>query len=359
MRIEIDLPRRPLYIGCMGASALNRSRVLAALLLLAALAGCTTKVTYVRVREPLEKERLTNVQVVAVMPFRNRTRDRGAVGVVESAVRAGVQTGFTVVERAEIEKLMMERALHESDLVDPATRKKLQLTGADTAVVGEVSKYEFHEQRGYETVQVPVPEQRVVWRNGRRHTETVMRMQTVRKPYLRVTATASAAMHVVDLRTGRTLVSHALTLTQKDRGGGTGRKSISNVRSGPEMLADLTDQIIRGFLAKVVNTEVEECRVLAKYWGDGVRAAKNGDWKIASTYFWARYLKDQESPKAMNNIAVCIEATAENDPAKLRRAIELYEAALERDYEDLYSKNLRRARAVLDDVLRAQQAEKP
>ena len=327
------------------------------LLAVLALAGCTSTVTYVRIREPLEKDRISNVKVVAVMPFRNRSGDAGAAGVVGSAVRAGIHDSFTVVERQDLKKLAMERALHESDLVDPNTRKKLRLTGADTAIVGEVSKYEHHESRGYENVQVPVTEQRVVWRNGRRYTVSVVRMQTIRKPYLRVTATASAAMHVIDLSNGTTLVSHAATLSERDQGGGAGRRSIGSVRGGNEMLNGLMQQIIHGFLAKIVRTRVEECRVLDKYWGDGVNAAENGDWKIASKYFWARYLKDEDSAEALNNIAVCIEATAENDPAKLRKAIELYEKALELDYENLYSKNLRRAQAVLDDVLRAGEAQ--
>ncbi|MFH1731351.1 MAG: CsgG/HfaB family protein [Planctomycetota bacterium] len=342
----------------MGDSAIKERRRWAALALLAALAlaGCTSTVTYVRIREPLEKDRISNVKVVAVMPFRNLSGDTGAAGIVGSAVRAGIQDSFTVVERQNVEKLAMERALHESDLIDPNTRQKLRLTGADTAIVGEVSKYEHHERRGYENVQVPVTEQHVVWRDGRRSTVSVVRMQTVRKPYLRVTATASAAIHVVDLSNGTTLVSHAATLSARDQGGGAGRKSIGSVQGGNEMLNGLTQQIIHAFLAKIVRSRVEERRVLDKYWGDGVNAAKNGDWKIASKYFWARYLKDEDSAEALNNIAVCIEATAENDPAKLRKAIELYEKALELDYENLYSANLRRAQAVLDDVLRAAKA---
>jgi len=343
----------------MGVCPLNGRRAAAlALCVLAALAGCTSKVTYVRIREPLEKERIRRVKVVAVMPFRNRSGTQGADGVVESAVRSGVQDGFTVVERREIEKLAMERALHESDMVDPSTRKKLQLIGADTAIIGEVSQYGFRERRGYENVQVPVPEQRVVWRHGRKETIFVTRMQTIRKPFLRVTASASAAIHVIDLRNGTTLVSHSLTLTRTDYGGGAGRKNIGSVQGGPDMLNDLMGQIIHGFLAKVVKTRVPEKRTLDKYWGLGVKAAENGDWKIASRYFWARYLKDQESPGRMNDIAVCIEATADNDPAKLRKAIELYEGALERDYENIYSKNLRRARVVLYEVERAAEAGK-
>lgn len=344
----------------MGDLTIKVGRRCTALALLAALAlaGCTTRVTYVRIREPLEKDRIRGVKVVAVMPFHNRSGDAGAAGVVESAIRAGIQDSFTVVERQDLAKLAMERALHESDLVDPNTRKKLRLTGADTAIVGQVSKYEHRERRGYENVQIPVTEQHVVWRNGRKYTVSVVRMQTIRKPYLRVTATASAAMHVIDLSNGTTLVSHAATLSARDQGGGAGRRSIGSVQGGNEMLNGLTQQIIHGFLSKIVNTRVEESRVLDKYWGDGVKAAENGDWKIASKYFWARYLKDEDSPAALNNIAVCIEATAKNDPAKLRKAIELYEKALELDYENLYSKNLRRAQAVLDDVLRARAAEK-
>lgn len=339
-------------MGALGISRERRWAGLASVILLA-LAGCTTRVTYIRIREPLEKDRIRNVKVVAVMPFRNQSADPGGASVVESAVRAGVQDSFTVVERQDLQKLAMERALHESDLVNADTRKKLRLTGADTAIVGVVSKHGYRERKGYENVQVPVPEQHVTWQNGRKRVTTVVRMQTVRKPYLRVTATASFAMHVIDLSNGTTLVSHAATLTASDQGGGVSSKGIGSMRGGNEMLNELTEQIIRGFLAKIVKTQVQERRVLDKYWGDGVEAAENGDWEIASHYFWAKYWKDKDSPKTMNNIAVCIEATAANDPAKLRWAIELYGKALELDYEDLYSDNLRRARRVLEDALRS------
>ncbi len=339
----------------MGALEINIGRRVAGLALLAliALAGCTTRVTFVRIREPLEKDRIRNVKVVAVMPFRNRSSDSGAASMVQSAVRAGVQDSFTVVERHDLQKLAMERALHESDLVNADTRKKLRLTGADTAIVGVVSKHRYRERRGYENVEVPMPEQVVTWRNGRKITSTVIRMRIVRKPYLRVTVTASFAMHVIDLSNGTTLVSHAMTLTATEQGGGLSSKSIRNMRGGSAMLNELSGQIIGGFLAKIVKTKVVEHRRLKKYWGDGVEAAENGDWEIASHYFWAKYWRDKDSPKTMNNIAVCIEATADNDPAKLRWAIDLYEKALERDYDDLYSTNLRRARRVLDDALRS------
>ena len=344
----------------MGALEINTERRVAGLALLAllVLAGCTTHVTFVRIREPLEKDRIRNVKIVAVMPFRNRSSDPGGASVVQSAVRTGVQDSFTVVERQDLQKLAIERALHESDLVSADTRKKLRLTGADTAIVGVVSKYGYRERRGYENVQVPVPEQRIVWRNGRKYTVTVIRMQTIRKPYLRVTATASFAMHVIDLSNGTTLVSHAMTLTATDQGGGAGSKKIRNMRGGSAMLNELSGQIIGGFLAKIVKTRVAEYRRLDKYWGDGVAAAKNGDWEIASHYFWAKHWKDKNSPKTINNIAVCIEATANNDPAKLRWAIDLYEKALELNYNGLYSQNLRRARNVLDDVLRSAPAGK-
>jgi hypothetical protein len=319
------------------------------------LAGCTTQVTYTRTREPLEKERLRNVRVVAVLPFRNTSGDPGAPGLVEARILAGIKDSFRTLSRKHVNELAMERAFGESDLVDPATRQKIRNTGADTAICGEVMKFRSYERRGVESVQVPQPVREVYTDNqGRRRVRWITRMVTVPKPYLRVTATAAVAIHVVRLSDSATLVSHAASRSLRDQGGGASGGSINRVRSGDELLQEALDGILRGFLAKVVKTEVVETRTLDKYVGDGVEAAENGDWEIASRIFWAKYLKDKEDPATLNNVAVCIEATAGNDPARQRKAIELYRQALEIDYDDLYSRNLRAARSVLAEVLRHQ-----
>lgn len=324
-----------------------------ALLGLALLSGCTTQVGFVRAREPLEKDRIRDVHVVAVLPFRNTSSDPGAAGIMRSAIESGLHKSFRVVDRMNVRQLEMERGFNESDLVDPETRHKVRMTGADTVICGEVMKHESREQTGFENVREVVPEQSYYIDNeGRRRVRTKVRTVIVPKQYLRVQATVSVAIQVIRLTDGAVLVSHSRTMSARDQGGGTSRRNISDVQAGSEMLDELTRSAINSFLVRVVRTDVTEYRRLNKYWGDGVRAAKNGDWEIASRRFWARYLKDRDSAKTMNNIAVCIEATADNDPVRIREAIELYRRAIELDYEGLYSENLHRAEAVLEEVLR-------
>ena len=323
-----------------------------ALIFFTALAGCTTQVSYVRTREPLEKERIRDVRVVAVLPFRNTSGRGGAAGIVESAIESGIQGFFKVVDRSHIRQLMMEQRLSESDIVNPETRQKIRTTGADTVICGQVMKYKCRERRGHENVREMVPQHSFYTDNqGRRRMITTYRTIIVPKEYLRVEATAAAAVKVIRLSDGAVLVSHTAALSDKDQGGGISGKSISRVEAGSAMLDRLMHEIIRGFLSKVVRTHVTEYRMLDKYCGDGVKAAKNGDWEISSRYFWARYLKNQKSSQTKNNIAVCIEATAKNDPEKIRKAVQFYEEALELDYEKIYSRNLRRAKAVLNEVL--------
>jgi len=319
---------------------------------LALFAGCTTQVGFVRTREPLEKDRIRDVRVVAVLPFRNTSNAPGAAGIMRAAIEAGLHKSFRVVDRTNLRQLEMERGFNESDLVDPETRHKVRMTGADTVICGEVMKHACTEQTGFENVREVVPEQSYYIDNqGRRRVRTTVRTVIVPKQYLRVQATVSVAVQMVRLADGAVLVSHSGTLSARDQGGGSSRRSISDVRAGGEMLDELTGSVINSFLVSVVRTKVTEYRRLNKYWGDGVNAAQNGDWEIASRYFWARYLKDRDSAKTMNNIAVCIEATADSDPARLREAIGLYRRAIELDYEDLYSENLHRAEAVLGEVL--------
>ncbi len=317
------------------------------------LAGCTTQVTYVRTREPLEKERIHGVEIVAVLPFKHTSGEPGAAGITESRVEAAIQGSFKVVDRKNVRQLGMERGFNESDMVDPRTRQEIRMTGADSVICGEVSKYESVKQSGCENVREVVPEYSYYTDNrGRRQRRMTYRVAIVPKEFLRVEVTASISMKLIRLADGSVLVSHAQTLTAKDQGGGTSSKSIASVKTGGEMLNDLSRRIVAGFLAKIIRTDVVEHRTLDKYWGDGVKAALNGDWDVASRYFWDRYLRDKDSAEALNNIAVCIEATAKNNPQKIRKAIALYRKAVELDYESTYSKNLSRAEAMLDEVLR-------
>jgi hypothetical protein len=336
----------------------GRAAAVPALLALALLAGCSTQVTYVRTRGPLRHDRIRDVKVVAVLPFRNASRDRGAAGVVESAVLAGIKDHFKAFGRKYVRQLVEERRFNQSDLVDPATRQTIRLSGADTAICGEVMQYSHDTRQGYEVVDVPVRE-RVVTRDkrGRKRVRYVTRFVPRRRPFLRVTAAVSIAIHMVRLSDGATLVSHAQTLAAAEQGGGASGRGTYNVPAGPEILGRLTTQVVDGFLAKVIETRVIERRTLDKYFGDAAKAAENGDWDLASRLFWALYQRNPDSAGLNNDVAVCIEATAKNDPAKLRQAVRLYEKALELDYETMYSRNLRRARAVLQDVLRHQDDE--
>jgi hypothetical protein len=322
---------------------------------LAALAGCTTEVQYLRLREPLERERIRNVKVVAVLPFRNRSRDSGASGIFESAIRNALTGSFQISERKHLAELNVERGFNQSDLVDPRTRQKLKVMGADAVVVGEVQKYETMEQRGVETVQVPVQDRMVRYNaRGQPRVYYQTRMVTQRRPYLQVSAQVAAAIHMVRLSDGQTLVSHADHRSLQDRGGGASNRSIRAVKSGGEMLAQLKDQVVHPFLAKVIRTKVMERRVLDKYWGAGVEAAENGDWDVAGRYFWARHLEDPSDAAGLNNVAVCIEAeaTRKRKLELMRKAVEYYQKALAAEYRKLYSKNLRRARAVLAEMER-------
>jgi hypothetical protein len=322
---------------------------------LAALAGCTTKVAYVRLREPLERDRIRGVEVVAVLPFRNQSRDAGAPGIFESAIRNALTGSFEIAERKHLPELNMERGFNQSDLIDPRTRRKLQVSGADAVIVGEVQKYEAVEQRGTETVQVPVVD-RVVRYNAEGKPVTFYRTRMVaeQRPYVQVSAQVAVSVHMVRLRDGQTLVSHADHRSVQDRGGGASGRPLRKVASGGELLAQLKNEVCQPFLAKVIRTQVCETRILDKFWGGGVEAAENGDWDVASRYFWARHRADPDDAAALNNVAVCIEAEAarRGDLDLMRKAVEYYKNALAGDYRTIYSKNLRRARSVLAEMER-------
>ncbi len=330
-----------------------------ALVLLAATVGCTTRVSFVRVREPLEQQRIRDVRVVAVLPFRNRSREPGASGLFESAVIAGVQDAFTLADRRNVEAITREQEFNASDLVDPKTRQRIQMTGADTAIVGEVHQYRVSEERGTEPVQQTYVVPEVYFQNGKRLVRYVMRTRTVPAAYLRVTAQVGISLQMIRLSDGTTIVSHSANLSDSDQGGGASSRDIARGRSGGQMLNAMSAAAVQGFLSKVVRTRVTERRVLDKYWGEGVTAAENGDWVIASHYFWERYWRNKQHAGANNNIAVCIEATANNRISHLQMAVAYYKKALELDYQSLYSRNLQSAQALLEEVQRHVRASGP
>jgi hypothetical protein len=247
-----------------------------ALALLAATVGCTTRVSFVRVREPLEQQRIRDVRVVAVLPFRNRSREPGASGLFESAVIAGVQDAFTLADRRNVEAITREQEFNASDLVDPKTRQRIQMTGADTAIVGEVHQYRVSEERGTEPVQQTYVVPEVYFQNGKRLVRYVMRTRTVPAAYLRVTAQVGISLQMIRLSDGTTIVSHSANLSDSDQGGGASSRDIARVRSGGQMLNAMSAAAVQGFLSKVVRTRVTERRTLDKYWGEGVTAAENG-----------------------------------------------------------------------------------
>ena len=87
-----------------------------------------------------------NAQVkkrIAVAEFQDRSGHRGAgQGVADMLITALVKSGeFSVVERKELDKVLAEQRLGQSDLVTPQTAPSLgKLLGVDLLVLGSISE---------------------------------------------------------------------------------------------------------------------------------------------------------------------------------------------------------------------------
>ena len=89
---------------------------------------------------------IMNAQVkkrIAVAEFQDRSGHRGAgQGVADMLITALVKSGeFSVVERKELDKVLAEQRLGQSDLVTPQTAPSLgKLLGVDLLVLGSISE---------------------------------------------------------------------------------------------------------------------------------------------------------------------------------------------------------------------------
>lgn len=125
---------------------------------------------------------------VAVLAFRNSSSWRGAEETLRGRVEYGLvnEQGINVVSRAQLDTLLMERALSASGIIDPATAIEIgTLTGVSKLVTGTV--YAVDAQAEDTTLCL-------TWKDGACIEEV---------PAQKYTARMLAQVEVIDARTGR------------------------------------------------------------------------------------------------------------------------------------------------------------
>lgn len=103
-----------------------------------ALASCSTSKISIR------KDAVKTLKTVAVMPFSSTVAGDKVTRECSEMFKAGVlASGMQVVERERIDKLLKEKALAQSGLVDNKAIEAGQFLGAEGTMLGEITAHEM------------------------------------------------------------------------------------------------------------------------------------------------------------------------------------------------------------------------
>lgn len=104
----------------------------------------------------IRKDALQQMQTVAVIPFSSAVAEakvtRESTEIFRSALLAA---GLRVLEREKIDKLLKEKELAQTGLIENKALEAGQLLGAEGTMVGEITAHEMHS----ETVEAELPEE--------------------------------------------------------------------------------------------------------------------------------------------------------------------------------------------------------
>jgi hypothetical protein len=111
------------------------------LISVAGLAACSTS------KISLRKDAVKQLRTVAVMPFTSNVAGEKVTRECSEMFRAGVlASGIQVVEREKIDKLLKEKALAQSGLVDNKAIEAGQFLGAEGTMLGEITAHEMKSE---------------------------------------------------------------------------------------------------------------------------------------------------------------------------------------------------------------------
>lgn len=119
-----------------------------AALVLLGVSGCSTSKISIR------KDALKQIQTIAVLPFVSQVADAKATRESTETFRSAMlAAGFRVLEREKIDKVLKEKELAQSGLVDNKALEASQLLGAEGTLLGEITAHDVKS----ETVEVELP----------------------------------------------------------------------------------------------------------------------------------------------------------------------------------------------------------
>lgn len=119
-------------------------------LLVPLVVACSTSKISIR------KEELKKIKTVAVMPFTSTVVDTKVTREATEVFRASlVEAGFAVVEREKLEKILKEKELAQTGLIENKALETSQFLGAQATLLGEVTGYSLKVEDYMRTVTEP------------------------------------------------------------------------------------------------------------------------------------------------------------------------------------------------------------
>ncbi len=104
----------------------------------------------------IRKEELKKIKTVAVMPFTSTVADAKVTREATEVFRASlVEAGFSVVEREKLEKILKEKELAQTGLIENKALETSQFLGAQATLLGEVTGYSLKVEDYMRTVTEP------------------------------------------------------------------------------------------------------------------------------------------------------------------------------------------------------------
>ena len=295
----------------MTALPVRLRRFLVASVSLAAL-GCGTVNVRVPVMKPAEINMAPYTSVgVGDVKYSGNTGGNNAVGaLLEQELVAADR--FQVVDRQRMDAVMRELQLSASDLSNPSSATKLgrQIT-AGALVFGDVTE-NYQEQASEEHSQD---------KDNKPHTKFV----------LRGTANVRATFKVVDVSTGRLLISKTYTEKRETTNNGYDKKPEPVDREN--LLVGGRNEVVKKFMKAIVphqefaNAPFQKDGDLPQLEG-GIGWAQRGDWKKAQDAFNGAIadadknpkIKSDQLAKAWFDLGLSYEYNAEYD--KAQKAVE-------------------------------------
>lgn len=322
------------------------------------LAGCSQK-TAIQFTKPAEID-VGGIKRIAIMDFRGpENSGANAASVFASKL---FETGFyTIVERAELQKILEEHALSLSGVVDPETAVQAgNVLGVQGVVVGDVLAYRCEDRRGREK------EKRQVWTGeyekdkdgnyvyeksifGKKVRKKVYRDEWVDVEVLTREANVGLSFRLIDVQSGQVIATREASHSYN-------KKVKTEQESLPpkdNILTELGLRCINDFV-RVLAPHPET--VMAEFAGGGsevdkgVEFAKNGLWDKAQTIWQGVVEEEPQNHAAWYDLGLALEAQGLYSDAQ-----DAYDRAVNLKPKSLYIKALKRIRERIEDNRRLQE----